>query len=204
MDESQKVNFAWGLSPRVRGNRPGRARGRWGSRSIPACAGEPRRHPPPVRHPRVYPRVCGGTYWYFADQMFAVGLSPRVRGNRGRAISTAASPRSIPACAGEPAPPAGRPVPTAVYPRVCGGTDIVAGGGQGGEGLSPRVRGNPEMRRASFFGARSIPACAGEPRRHGVELRPAQVYPRVCGGTRSVSKKSPQPEGLSPRVRGNP
>ena len=31
-------------------------------------------------------------------------------------------------------------------------------------GLSPRVRGNPELRPALDEDARSIPACAGEPR----------------------------------------
>ena len=50
-----------GLSPRVRGNLFGLPLLVAGSRSIPACTGEP----PPVRlsvsHPRVYPRVYGGT-----------------------------------------------------------------------------------------------------------------------------------------------
>ena len=60
---------------------------------------------------------------------------------------------------------------------------------------------------------RSIPACAGEPIAH--QRIPAcageppnwrtPVYPRVCGGTRSLSLRSPRDGagGLSPRVRGN-
>ena len=31
-----------------------------------------------------------------------------------------------------------------------------------------------------------------------------KVYPRVCGGTRMLAVCIARPEGLSPRVRGNP
>ena len=49
----------------------------------------------------------------------------------------------------------------------------------------------------------SIPACAGEPYLPaGWQLRQG-VYPRVCGGTISVTGKHQQLQGLSPRVRGN-
>ena len=53
-----------GLSPRVRGN-PAKCplnapyRG-----SIPACAGEPNAALHPVAGVKVYPRVCGGTWWW--------------------------------------------------------------------------------------------------------------------------------------------
>ena len=71
-----------GLSPRVRGNlarhfartrRPG---------SIPACAGEPSVIMPNSGTSKVYPRVCGGTGGIRAGERTALGLSPRVRGNR--------------------------------------------------------------------------------------------------------------------------
>ena len=60
--------------------------GAWGS--IPACAGEPsvyERKTTPAGVPLVvYPRVCGGTAEGRTreHQPTAVGLSPRVRGNR--------------------------------------------------------------------------------------------------------------------------
>ena len=50
-----------GLSPRVRGNRSARADHKALSRSIPACAGEPRETGHLTLLGRVYPRVCGGT-----------------------------------------------------------------------------------------------------------------------------------------------
>ena len=70
-----------------------------------------------------------------------------------------------------------------VYPRACGGTyrDCPALGL--GQGLSPRVRGNPGVMvaRAPFI----------------------TVYPRACGGTVRVTGVNMPHEGLSPRVRGN-
>ena len=51
----------WGLSPRVRGNRPHEATATGTGGSIPACAGEPIACGFPTVPARVYPRVCGGT-----------------------------------------------------------------------------------------------------------------------------------------------
>ena len=132
-----------GLSPRVRGNR-GQARQSEGvARSIPACAGEPPApaYPPPVS--RVYPRVCGGTGCRFRKYLPYQGLSPRVRGNLSKSPATCRVPRSIPACAGEPAPATPANLVGGVYPRVCGGTPPPECPSCGRIGLSPRVRGNP-------------------------------------------------------------
>ena len=49
----------------------------------------------------------------------------------------------------------------------------------------------------------SIPACAGEPYLLPFARLSHAVYPRVCGGTYSVSARAFAPYGLSPRVRGN-
>ena len=70
-----------------------------------------------------------------------------------------------------------------VYPRVCGGTSIGRELATVGEGLSPRLRGNPFSEARLQDPPGSIPARAGEP-------------PCVSG---TLSSK-----GLSPRVRGNP
>ena len=110
---------------------------------------------------------------------------------------------SIPACAGEPFLFFLRHFILWVYPRVCGGTfgcilDRVAG-----QGLSPRVRGNPTGSSFLLSLLRSIPACAGEPWMLFTDQGAARVYPRVCGGTvMPISRNRPRP-GLSPRVRGN-
>ena len=72
-----------------------------------------------------------------------------------------------------------------------------------GQGLSPRVRGNPPYLDMPSLYLRSIPACAGEPIGRGIHLDTDAVYPRVCGGTASCLGCHFGYRGLSPRVRGN-
>ena len=94
---------AWGLSPRVRGNRmTPKGRKRLG-RSIPACAGEPILRQSQAAAVEVYPRVCGGTNGGAYEIPPRRGLSPRVRGNQIFFANFDRDLRSIPACAGEPA-----------------------------------------------------------------------------------------------------
>ena len=115
-----------GLSPRVRGNRPGTHARSAGLGSIPACAGEPLSSVHHFRSTQVYPRVCGGTSREPRASTYTKtvcrGLSPRVRGNPLAAALAAAALGSIPACAGEPVPEWRRKRWAKVYPRVCGGT----------------------------------------------------------------------------------
>ena len=112
-----------------------------------------------------------------------IGLSPRVRGNPGRAGRGADNSGSIPACAGEPYRVQRREGTAKVYPRVCGGTCGPSGFITITTGLSPRVRGNLERPERLQAGNGSIPACAGEPGMSIWISRWAKVYPRVCGGT---------------------
>ena len=161
------------------------------NRSIPASAGEPAM---PLNAERwcwrgLSPRVRGNLRFDIRSAYGdAAGLSPRVRGNQP----------AIGQCMSCPDRP--------VYPRECGGTYMRAVGGLGGQGLSPRVRGNPlvEVTQAQHNG--SIPASAGEPgfRRPRVVYVLTRVYPRECGGTPPHGGVSVHGQpGLSPRVRGN-
>ena len=90
-----------------------------------------------------------------------------------------------------------------VYPRVCGGTFLVAIPQIQARGLSPRVRGNRRSRSRSASRWRSIPACAGEPFDIIPYAPSFRVYPRVCGGTKICPRTNLSWGGLSPRVRGN-
>ena len=147
--------------------------------------------------------MCGGT----AVRLFLAGnikgLSPRVRGNPTPWGCWQTGRRSIPACAGEPSTSRpGSPSP-GVYPRVCGGTSFAAMITGANSGLSPRVRGNRAAQHRGYDGYGSIPACAGEPAATSRWPSVTGVYPRVCGGTYGTRGRSPEAEGLSPRVRGN-
>ena len=180
---SSSNSAARGLSPRVRGNRFAKSQPYPFPGSIPACAGEPTLFWLSCRMERVYPRVCGGTSRMASRGTPRPGLSPRVRGNHVSRDELRRLRGSIPACAGEPQQPKRNGLLDRVYPRVCGGTS----GGQpihnSGEGLSPRVRGNPNELSEENVNYGSIPACAGEPKTCIGRNRIARVYPRVCGGT---------------------
>ena len=197
------ITLPYGLSPRVRGNLPTFAAVLNGLGSIPACAGEPEKLLPVHHEPRVYPRVCGGTYRKASTPWSSRGLSPRVRGNRQDVSGRHAVQGSIPACAGEPKPPCLVVSIVGVYPRVCGGTSTRARMRCHGWGLSPRVRGNRHACQQGRRDGRSIPACAGEPPSAGSPASGWRVYPRVCGGTAGAVGVGLDVLGLSPRVRGN-
>ena len=148
--------------------------------------------------------MCGGTPAHHSAGLHPAGLSPRVRGNRYRRRRGARFLWSIPACAGEPTNGVRGDQEQRVYPRVCGGTPVIIVGGGRSIGLSPRVRGNPDVVAVAPNAHGSIPACAGEPRGGTIRQRMPEVYPRVCGGTPSLSRRWYSAAGLSPRVRGNP
>ena len=119
---SEVGKYAYGLSPRVRGN-PSQNSPKSGiPGSIPACAGEPTSSTSSNGCDGVYPRVCGGTMADVHAETADRGLSPRVRGNLLLDQSLRADLRSIPACAGEPCHRLTRVSMAWVYPRVCGGT----------------------------------------------------------------------------------
>ena len=152
----------------------------------------------------VYPRVCGGTRSQRRARLPDQGLSPRVRGNPAGLAQRHHSPRSIPACAGEPDFASDCGEQRQVYPRVCGGTGDVVIDPAAAAGLSPRVRGNHPLYLRPNPIVRSIPACAGEPMPSRQTTPLPSVYPRVCGGTRQPHHPRLPVPGLSPRVRGNP
>ena len=172
-----------GLSPQVRGSR-GDVLGRQARRrSIPAGAGEPTGWTAPRSRSGVYPRRCGGAFRQGSETVGNMGLSPQVRGSPVQDYSAACREGSIPAGAGEPDRPGGRPANDRVYPRRCGGAVYARDRRIGAQGLSPQVRGSPRPRRAEDTRARSIPAGAGEPP--------------------SISTPPPPRHGLSPQVRGS-
>ena len=132
-----------GLSPRMRGNPRGLVDEGACMGSIPAHAGEPWQAALCRAPNGVYPRACGGTSRGSSPLTRAPGLSPRMRGNRAKAMAVGTEVGSIPAHAGEP-PSASPPLRRYwVYPRACGGTCRRCDRHSYRRGLSPRMRGNP-------------------------------------------------------------
>ena len=113
--------------------------------------------------------------------------------------------RSIPACTGKP-PSAGLSAKRrqGVYPRVYGETRIVIQQIKPYEGLSPRVRGNPQQARRARRPTRVYPRVYGEtPIAVTRSNRMRRVYPRVYGETRTRTRHRLSPHwGVYPRVYG--
>ena len=151
--------------------------------SVQQHPGHPR---PPTRGPPsrtwVYPRVCGGASDDQPGGRACRGLSPRVRGSREPRERHQRVARSIPACAGEPGHARHQGFNRRVYPRVCGGADILHEQGLYAKGLSPRVRGEPSSR------------CANG--------SPIRVYPRVCGGSPDLLRRNALVRGSIPACAG--
>ena len=192
-----------GLSPRLRGNPAIIAPLSVCHGSIPALAGEPVYDPNLEYQSPVYPRACGGTGQAISLGRYAAGLSPRLRGNPPVLGSNGLPQGSIPALAGEPPTGIRQPIGGKVYPRACGGTGSIAEWTAGDCGLSPRLRGNPQLDNEAHELSRSIPALAGEPCRVYLRIRNVRVYPRACGGTGHFCHADAVVGGLSPRLRGN-
>ncbi len=95
-------NFLGGLSPRVRGNHAEPCRMHCACGPIPACAGQPCLQTPCLLALWAYPRVCGATKLCEICFVRVYGLSPRVRGNRGKSYELIRYHGPIPACAGQP------------------------------------------------------------------------------------------------------
>ena len=110
--------------------------------------------------------------------------------------------RFIPACAGDSAPRASRPMRSPVHPRVCGGQQVQERPEGWPDGSSPRVRGTGGAVVVLPVVVRFILACAGDrvPRASGETSGP--VHPRVCGGQTSTASWAQMRFGSSPRVRG--
>ena len=193
-----------GLSPRLRGNQRQSGNGAGVDGSIPALTGKPRSHPRRRRFRRVYPRAYGETVSAWSARTFAMGLSPRLRGNPLELLCPRTRERSIPALTGKPWLVAVDDSPAGVYPRAYGETKSHCTVISCGEGLSPRLRGNRRWSGTALGAPGSIPALTGKPSPASTATTTARVYPRAYGETARAGDRGGAPAGLSPRLRGNP
>ncbi len=188
----------------MRGNPHGCRGGRRHSGPIPAHAGQPPSRPRRPQTRRAYPRACGATLTWSDGTVTTSGLSPRMRGNPVRKVTTFTQIGPIPAHAGQPSrgPPSSRR--RGAYPRACGATEDVQPVAAAGDGLSPRMRGNLPVCSVPAGLLGPIPAHAGQPGSRVPDRESGRAYPRACGATSATDFQASCASGLSPRMRGNP
>ena len=173
------------------------------SRSIPAWAGKPKRESSGLHRRQVHPRVGGETRWRSLARRSLRGPSPRGRGNRVPAASSAVGGRSIPAWAGKPITSRVAITAVTVHPRVGGETCASRAVMVSIAGPSPRGRGNRRALATARRAWRSIPAWAGKPSCVRLRGRESEVHPRVGGETWRAAGSMARRSGPSPRGRGN-
>ncbi len=195
--------FERGPSPRLRGSPQPLPRWLPRPRSIPASAGLTASSAQGRRAASVHPRVCGAHVDADRAKKALAGLSPRLRGSRGRGPREEGAGRSIPASAGLTWLPGLGDGPKSVHPRVCGAHEVYDPGMDIYAGPSPRLRGSQLAGGRQAISCRSIPASAGLTWKRPSRSRARTVHPRVCGAHLGFFARVRTAAGPSPRLRGS-
>ncbi|SQJ39411.1 Domain of uncharacterised function (DUF2825) [Escherichia coli] len=193
-----------GLSPLARGTRRQRIVRLPLHRFIPAGAGNTSTLSITTDREPVYPRWRGEHPNGSALSYPQIGLSPLARGTQSDAIDALIDARFIPAGAGNTGKTniGVRVVP--VYPRWRGEHKIHIDKHRVCIGLSPLARGTLYYNRWTRYGARFIPAGAGNTNMGSAVNEIKTVYPRWRGEHRRGLTSRPSQTGLSPLARGTP
>ena len=92
--------------------------------------------------------------------------------------------RIIPACAGRTPAVWWMPCRVPDHPRVCGANAVNMPCPALSAGSSPRVRGEPTVKKGGIASIRIIPACAGRTPFSVSYSKQTSDHPRVCGANR--------------------
>ncbi len=199
-----KNNSTPGLSPLARGTHHYFGKSVIKNRFIPAGAGNTAPLKICTKAIAVYPRWRGEHYFCNAQRYSRIGLSPLARGTLAKQTSGYAWCRFIPAGAGNTRS-GGFVLPaTPVYPRWRGEHKIHIDKHRVCIGLSPLARGTLYYNRWTRYGARFIPAGAGNTNMGSAVNEIKTVYPRWRGEHEAISKTPAIAAGLSPLARGTP
>ncbi len=112
--------------------------------------------------------------------------------------------RVIPTCVGKAGPPAGRFVPPAGHPHVCGQSRRASLNSSLAFGSSPRVWGKLRRSLEGPCIPRVIPTCVGKAGQEACMCSRPTGHPHVCGESDVNAVQSMADSGSSPRVWGKP
>ena len=150
-------------------------------RFIPAGAGNSPSASSPALDISVYPRWRGELWFTHATSERVDGLSPLARGTQGRRYPRSATPRFIPAGAGNSRIVSLLRRPNSVYPRWRGELSMRSITVRPTSGLSPLARGTQLPDGHSLTISRFIPAGAGNSLNLMMAVTAWTVYPRWRG-----------------------
>ena len=130
------------------------------------------------------------------------GSSPRMRGTLRTCGSSTATPRIIPAYAGNTQVHMAGRVPLWDHPRVCGEHNMSRAGLAVNQGSSPRMRGTLDQCTPQRQNHGIIPAYAGNTGSRSTMPPTFWDHPRVCGEHTALMMTTTGRAGSSPRMRG--
>ncbi len=157
-----------------------------------------------ARNAAVYPRWRGEHDKSLTKNNSTPGLSPLARGTHHYFGKSVIKNRFIPAGAGNTYRSNGRNTEFSVYPRWRGEHSTTENLYESNSGLSPLARGTLYYNRWTRYGARFIPAGAGNTNMGSAVNEIKTVYPRWRGEHRRGLTSRPSQTGLSPLARGTP
>ena len=193
-----------GSSPRMRGKRHERLRGKRRPRLIPAHAGKTERRTGYQRGRRAHPRACGENYIGIEPIFKAPGSSPRMRGKRDTSFLLPAVKGLIPAHAGKTSLAKVNTSDKRAHPRACGENGGCGCVRRRRWGSSPRMRGKQPKAALDAACSRLIPAHAGKTGECVPVGFAETAHPRACGENRDTQSNGGTVQGSSPRMRGKP
>ena len=98
----------------------------------------------------------------------------------------------------------GAPITTRLYPRICGANHPSIETCHSGLPLPPHMRGKLTIGLAHAPVGTSTPAYAGQTIQSSCALRPAHLYPRICGANTLIPCPRSEQPPLPPHMRGKP
>ncbi|SAI49272.1 Domain of uncharacterised function (DUF2825) [Bordetella ansorpii] len=191
-----------GSSPHTRGTPWPFSWQSWGSRFIPAYAGNTDASASTYWRTSVHPRIRGEHEYPSERTVRTVGSSPHTRGTRAGGCRPAAVDRFIPAYAGNTrtwrlprrSPP--------VHPRIRGEHAAAANASAWPAGSSPHTRGTLQTKRRHEVAHRFIPAYAGNTWCYPPVQSQRAVHPRIRGEHPVSICSNALRRGSSPHTRG--
>ena len=170
--------------------------------SSPHARGTLQAHQALVVIAAVHPRMRGEHAMRSVSSWGTFGSSPHARGTLALRNQSSATPRFIPACAGNTHDDARTHRAFAVHPRMRGEHFKVPIARRVSAGSSPHARGTRSPDRNGQAAHRFIPACAGNTKPYPMAVACMPVHPRMRGEHQMPHAGDMQYAGSSPHARG--
>ena len=170
--------------------------------SSPHARGTPQPHQSHTARCPVHPRMRGEHVLSTKDNAFGCGSSPHARGTHSCTLDDMATPRFIPACAGNTASDYFGNGSITVHPRMRGEHIYLERYWLQPGGSSPHARGTRISLMTGRPPRRFIPACAGNTLSRTFTSVIMAVHPRMRGEHLRLDALTMAPLGSSPHARG--